>query len=237
VDFWERETWEEEDEFERGQGKKHVTFHRFSLDFLSRIQKQTIIAVALLLVVLSAKYSGDPASSAVMGVFRTALSSTNDYSTALNDLAKGYLGVGQELTTAKSGGIATLPLEGTLVSGFGWQISPLDQEKRYNAGVYLGASLGTYVLNPMAGTVTKTGIDPVWGKYIKLDHGGGVTSLIANLGEVKSKPQQRVNKGEKIATLGFSAAMKRPWLYWEVRRNNQPIDPLSLTGKGAPSKI
>lgn len=227
--------WEEEEDCERSPRKKKLTPRKFSLEFLSKMQKQTIVAVMLFLVVLAAKYSGDPASGAVLGAFRSALSPANDYSTALNDMAKNVFGGGggQLVTAVKNGSALAMPLDGTVASGFGWQTSASDQEKRFNNGIYLAAPLGTQVHAPMTGKVTKMGTDPVLGRYVKIDHGSGLTSLIANLGEFGVNAQQTVNKGDSIGTLGFSAALKRPWLYWEVRRNNQPIDPLSLAGKPA----
>ncbi len=216
--------------------KKNLQNRRFSLDFLSKIQKQTIAAVMLFFVVLASKYSGDPASGTIYAIFGAALSPQNDYSVALNDAAKNLLGSGgNTLAAAAKNGPMQMPVNGSVVSGFGWQVSPLDQKNRYNTGIDVAAPLGSSVQAPMAGTVVKVGSEATLGRYVKIDHGGGLISVLSNLGEVKVKDQQKVNKGDVLGTLGFTAAVQRPWLHWEVRRSNQPLNPQSLVGK--PAKI
>ncbi len=216
--------------------KKNLQDHRFSLDFLSKIQKQTIAAVMLFFVVLAAKYGSDPASGSIYAMFQAALSPQNDYSVALNEAAKSLLGTGgSNLAASSKNGPMQMPVNGTVVSGFGWQVSPLDQKNRYNAGIDVAAPLGSSVQAPMAGTVIAVGSEATLGRYVKIDHGSGLTSVLSNLGEVKVKVQQKVNKGDSLGTLGFTAAVQRPWLHWEVRRSNQPVNPQSLVGQ--PAKI
>ena len=226
--FWTDED-EEEDPYPSTNNKK-LGPRKFSLDFLSKVQKQTIAAVLLFFVVLSAKYDNDLTSGLIYGTFRTALSPQNDYSLVLNEWVKDFAS-GEKLVSATNNGNMLMPVNGNVINGFGWQVSPLDQEKRYNTGIDIAASLGTYVQAPQAGTIVKVGSDAVWGRYVKIDHGNGYTSLLSNFGEVSIKVLQKVKKGDQLGTLGFTAAVKRPWLHWEVRRNNQPVDPQSMTAK------
>lgn len=211
------------DQFYKVPGKRHS----FSLDFLSKTQKQTIAAVLLFFIVLSAKYSGDPASTAVFHSFQAALSQQNDYTVALNQLVQSvFAGGGNSVAVNKSGPIAVLPLSGTVVNRFGWQV--INGQRKYNRGIDIVAPLGTPVLSPLAGRVVNVARDTGYGRFVKIDHGNGLVSLLANFADVSVKTGQWVDKGEQLGTLGFTASYKRPWLHWELRRDNKEIDPESL---------
>lgn len=228
--FWADEDYEQEQK-DFSRNKRAGVPRKFSLDFLTKFQKQSIMAVMLFFMVLAAKYSNDPTANLVFDTVKTALSSQNDYSVALNNWAKGFISGDGLVAAVKSSGEMLAPVNGSVVNKFGWQVSALDQEKRYNAGIDLAASLGTYILAPQAGTVVKVGTDSVLGRYVKLDHGDGYTSVLSNFGEISVKAQQKVKKGDQLGTLGFTAAVKRPWLHWELRKNNQPVDPQTVMAK------
>jgi murein DD-endopeptidase MepM/ murein hydrolase activator NlpD len=228
-----RNHWEddEDDDYKPRSSKPRSPRSRsFSTGFLSKIQKQTIIAVCLFFVVLAAKYNNDFTSGAVYGTFKTALAKDNDYTVALTEVAKGVFGGGggQVIAVNQSGGDLQLPIQGTIVAKFGKQ-SPID--KKPNPGIDISAPLGTNVQAPDSGVVLKVGSDPTLGKYIKLEHGSGLISILSNLGEVKVKLNQKVKKGDSLATLGFSSVIKRPWLHWEVYRGSKSIDPEPLLSK------
>ena len=87
-------------------------------------------------------------------------------------------------------------------------------------------ALGTKVVSPAAGVVTIVGEDSQLGKIVKLDFGDGWTSVLGNLGDITVKQGQRVEKGSAIATVGLSAPLKKPWLHFELRKDNVPVDPL-----------
>lgn len=216
-------------DFKRGARCLKSSPRRFSLDFMSRSQKQTIVAVLLFFIILAAKYGSDPASEAVFGAIRSGLSSKNDYTPVINELAQKVLAgkVSDAVQTTNQIGLLVTPFDGKLVCGFGMQT--LDEKKIINNGIYLEGPLGTTVKAPLDGVVTMVGRDEVLGRYVRVEHGNGVTSLIANLGDCVVKDKQKLKLGDNIGTLGFSAALKKPWLYWEVCRNGKAINPLTLS--------
>ncbi|HEX3015089.1 MAG TPA: M23 family metallopeptidase [Desulfobacteria bacterium] len=229
--------FEDEEEEEKPKcRKRRKELRPFSLDFLSKLQKQTIVAVLLFFIVLAAKYNGDPVSGSVYGLFHTALSGT-DYSVALTNWAKGFAGGGSRNTLTASSGDRPLlmPINGKVAVGFGWQISA-ENKKVFNSGIWIRAPLGSLVQAPLSGVVTRVGRDETLGRYVKIEHANGLTSLVANLAEVSVQPHLKVMTGEQLGTLGFTAAVKQPWLYWEVSRNAQPIDPVPLVAE-QPSKL
>ncbi|MDA8441081.1 MAG: M23 family metallopeptidase [Peptococcaceae bacterium] len=215
-DKWEQD-WD--DELRRGRGRSGRKRRNFSFDFLSKVQKQTVLAVLLLFVVLSAKYSHDAASVLIFKTFQVALAPTNDYSVALNQLTRGIMGVEKTVPAAQTGPDAIMPVQGTVVVKFGIGSS---------RGVDLAAPLGTVVVAPMAGTVTVVGNDADRGLYVKIDHGAGLVSLLANFAQLEVRQGQKVDKGSALGMLGLTASYKRPWVHWEVWRANTPIDPQSL---------
>lgn len=228
-----RVEWDDEEEdyepYQRSSRSRPPRSRKFSVNFLSKTQKQTIAAVCLFFVVLSAKYNHDGASGAVYAAFKTALARDNDYTVALSEMARGVFGGGEGKVVAvnRSGENYLLPVEGNIVGRFG---KPRIQDKRPNPGIDIAASLGSKVQAPGDGVVLKVGTDIQLGRYIKLEHGNGLVSIIANLGEVKVKAGQKITKGDTIGSLGFSSAIKRPWLHWEVYNGSQTVDPESLLG-------
>ena len=237
-DFWSkkdgddsREGSREGNQYRPIKGKKMDPSRKFSLDFLSKFQKQSIAAVLLFFVVLAAKYNGDITSTLVLDTFKGALSAQSDYSMALSDWVRDFA-VGDKLVSGLKGREAFLaPVSGTVVNRFGWQVSGSNKQKVYNTGIDLAAPLGSTIQAPQDGKVSKVGIDAVRGKYITIEHSNGYSSFLGNFAQVGVKAQQQVKKGDPLGTLGLTSAVKRPWFFWEVLKNNQPIDPETLFSK------
>ncbi|MSO89819.1 MAG: hypothetical protein EXQ89_07640 [Rhodospirillaceae bacterium] len=80
-------------------------------------------------------------------------------------------------------------------------------------------------LHPMQGIVAFAGPFRQYGEILILDHGDGYHSLIAGLARVDSVPGQWVAAGEPIGVMGRPNGGV-PSLYVELRRREQPINPL-----------
>ena len=87
-------------------------------------------------------------------------------------------------------------------------------------------ALGSPVVSPAAGVVTTVGQDAQLGKIIKLDFGDGWTSVLGNFGDISVVKGQKVTKGSALGTVGLSAPIKKPWLHFELRKDNVPVNPL-----------
>ena len=119
------------------------------------------------------------------------------------------------------------PLSGPVMAGFGEKGNGVTNALgTVHSGIDVGSSLGTPVLSPAAGVVTLVGEDPQLGKIVKVDLGDGWTTIMGNLGDISVENGQRVEKGEVLGKVGLSAPLKKPWLHFELRKDNQPLNPI-----------
>ena len=194
-------------------------------------QKRSILAAMLFLLVFFSANSSDPFSKTIHAVYQSAMDSGNYYA-SLNGMAKDALSIGGIATKsvpvdAKMLGQFLPPLSGQVVAKFGEK-----GEGGSNAvgsihnGIDVESALGTPVVSPATGVVTSVGVDPQLGKILKVDLGDGWTTVLGNLGDISVQQGQRIEKGEVLGTVGLSAPLKKPWLHFELRKNNQPVNPL-----------
>lgn len=97
-------------------------------------------------------------------------------------------------------------------------------------GVFIAAGAGQPVRAVADGVVAYADWLRGYGNLIILDHGGGYLTVYANADSLLREPQQRVRAGETIATTGTSGNMGRSGLYFEIRHNGEPLDPLRWIG-------
>ncbi|MEV4114733.1 M23 family metallopeptidase, partial [Nonomuraea sp. NPDC049695] len=86
--------------------------------------------------------------------------------------------------------------------------------------------LGTPALASAAGTVIETvSGHPGYGNYVRVDHGGGWTSLVAHLDRITSTKGQQVNAGQELGKVGTTGNSTGPHLHYEQEADgvNQPV--------------
>lgn len=189
-------------------------------------QKRTILAALLFLMVFFSANSSDRGSLAVHSIYRSAMDSGNYY-TALNSMAKEALSLGgvpneSVAVDLKMKGKFVPPISGPVMAGFG----DVGSDDSVHQGIDVGSALGIPVVTPASGVVTLVGEDPQVGKVVKVDFGDGWTTVLGNLGEISVQKGQRIEKGQAVGTIGLSAPLKKPWLHFELRKNNQPVNPI-----------
>lgn len=114
-----------------------------------------------------------------------------------------------------------MPVSGRLVSGFGTQ-SPTG----LTTGVTLAPTAGAQVVSPADGRVAFAGPYRGYGTIVIVEHDGGWTTLVTNLGRIAATVGEKVVQGSPIGTAGPG----RPVLTVELRRDGAPVNPLEQQG-------
>lgn len=111
-------------------------------------------------------------------------------------------------------------------SSFGWRRHPITGRHKLHEGMDFSAPTGTPILAASGGIVTEARYVTGYGKLIEISHGDGLvtryahaSSLVAGLGDV-------VEKGQLIARVGATGRTTGAHLHFEVRLENQPLDPM-----------
>ncbi|MFQ5746806.1 MAG: M23 family metallopeptidase [Gemmatimonadota bacterium] len=99
-------------------------------------------------------------------------------------------------------------------------------------GMDIAIPIGSYVRASGGGVVVEAGSDEVYGRYIRIDHGGGVSSLYAHNSWLFRARGDTVERGEIIALSGDTGRSTAPHLHLEVDRDGSPVDPLDYLGRG-----
>ncbi|MGR2738612.1 murein hydrolase activator EnvC family protein [Billgrantia sp. Q4P2] len=94
----------------------------------------------------------------------------------------------------------------------------------YN-GILIEAREGTPVAAVHAGRVVFADWMRGFGNLLIIDHGDNVMTLYAHLQRFSAEVGQAVTRGDVLGTVGTSGGHSTPALYFEVRRNGDPIDP------------
>lgn len=117
------------------------------------------------------------------------------------------------------------PVQGSLAKQFGWQVS--DGTKSFSSGVQIIAPTGSDVHVVADGRIemVSSGAD---GSLIIVDHSNGWRSIYHNLEQHQVQVGQFVKAGEIIAKLAKKGSAAHSELLFEITRNGQPIDPLTV---------
>ncbi len=120
------------------------------------------------------------------------------------------------------------PLSGTLLAGYGGRMP----DGRSSNGVLIGAATGTQVRAVADGTVVFAEWMTGYGMILIVDHGNGAMSLYAHCEALLKSAGDVVRRGDAVATVGNSGGQGQPALYFELRRNGQPVNPAGFLQRG-----
>lgn len=124
-------------------------------------------------------------------------------------------------------GRLSLPVQGEIVARFG---SPHGTEAGVNGpswkGILIRAPAGTDVHAVAAGRVIFADWLRGFGNLLILDHGEGFLSVYGYNATLLRSVGENVGRGEAIAEVGSSGGNTEPGLYFELRYEGRPMDPL-----------
>ena len=113
------------------------------------------------------------------------------------------------------------PLNGQIVVYFGQKKAGVVESN----GIEIKGKLGNPIGASKGGTVIYANAFQGLGKVVMIDYGGGIIGVYGNLLAIKVGLNSRVSAGQTIGVLGLSSD-KEPNLYYELRANLRPIDPI-----------
>lgn len=95
-------------------------------------------------------------------------------------------------------------------------------------GLDIAVPTDSYVRAAGAGTVVDVGEDPVYGRFVVIDHGDGYTTLYGHASLNLVTRGEQVRQNEVIALSGSTGRSTAPHLHFEVLLNGEAVDPLTL---------
>ncbi len=121
----------------------------------------------------------------------------------------------------KSGKGFVWPLKGMVVSNFGAKDGGLR-----NDGINIRAPRGTPVRAAENGVVAYAGNEiRGFGNLLLIKHSGGYVTAYAHNDALLVRRGQKVNRGQKISTVGATGTVANPQLHFEIRKGRRPQDP------------
>lgn len=116
-----------------------------------------------------------------------------------------------------------LPVRGELANQFG---AARDDTGAQWKGLFIRTATGETVHAIADGRVVYADWLRGFGNLLILDHGGGYMSLYANNEGLFRQVGENVRGGEPLASVGASGGHAESGLYFELRRDGKPFDPL-----------
>ena len=119
----------------------------------------------------------------------------------------------------------TLP-SGLPIQGFISQDFEVVDNSRYHPGIDIACAEGTPVLATAAGEVVYAAFDSTYGYMVVVQHNDSVMTLYGHNKELLVEPGNKVLAGSRVALSGSTGKSTAPHLHYEIRVNDEPIDPM-----------
>ncbi|MGH7834158.1 MAG: murein hydrolase activator EnvC family protein [Candidatus Binatia bacterium] len=123
------------------------------------------------------------------------------------------------------------PVRGEVVEGFGKTKHPDFSAEFFRKGIDIEAPLGEAVKAVEGGNVIFADRFSGYGKMVIIDHGQRYYTVYAHLSEILKSAGQAVQKGDAIGQVGDSDSLRGARLYFEIRKDGKPLDPVSWLRK------
>jgi murein DD-endopeptidase MepM/ murein hydrolase activator NlpD len=118
------------------------------------------------------------------------------------------------------------PVHGLLGNGYGWRRDPFTGMRDFHQGLDLVAPIGTKVVAPADGIVTRVGQSGGFGNSIFVSHGYGIITRYGHLSAYNVKVGQRVKRGDVIGMVGSTGRSTGPHLHYELLVHQRNVDPI-----------
>lgn len=111
-------------------------------------------------------------------------------------------------------------------SSYGQRLHPILQEYRHHSGVDLPGQMGEPVHSVANGRVIATGEASTIGKFIKIKHAYGFTTLYGHLSRIDVNRMDSIHIGQEIGLVGSTGRSTGPHLHYGITKNGIEQNPL-----------
>jgi murein DD-endopeptidase MepM/ murein hydrolase activator NlpD len=123
--------------------------------------------------------------------------------------------------------------EASVSSPFGYRPDPFLGRPALHPGVDLVQAYGGEIYSTAAGRVVHAGPLGGYGNMVEVDHGNGLATRYGHMSEVQVTEGQEVKAGAALGRIGSTGRSTGPHLHYEVRVNDEPVDPERFLEAGA----
>ncbi len=128
-----------------------------------------------------------------------------------------------------------LPVNGYITDGFGMRRNPFNGEGReVHEGLDIAVDFGTPVAATADGLVIYAAPHAGYGNLVIVYHSNGITSRYGHLSRIAVEAGQRVKRGDQVGNVGSTGRSTGPHVHYEIRENDQSVDPLRYAGQTNP---
>ncbi len=159
------------------------------------------------------------------------------------DLNKRFLEVEQESKNtpkvslgngfSKMKGSLDWPVHGKIIEGYGVKYVESLKTEIYNKGIKIDVQGDGFVRAVYDGVVKYIDWIKGYGNLIIIAHDDNYYTIYANIDDVMVKSGQKVQKGEKIGIIDVDIKEVQHYLYFEIRKNNNALNPQEWLKKEA----
>lgn len=118
------------------------------------------------------------------------------------------------------------PVAGDATDGFGGRSNPFGGGSfELHSGQDINAEHGDEVVAAANGRVVFADWHGGYGQLVTVDHGGGLTTRYAHLSKIEVRVGAQIARGQRIGAVGSTGRSTGPHLHYEVRINDEPVNP------------
>jgi septal ring factor EnvC (AmiA/AmiB activator) len=118
------------------------------------------------------------------------------------------------------------PAEGKIAIPYGSQKDPQFDTPVFRNGIHIETDASADARSIYAGKVIFAEWFKGFGQLVIVNHGSGYHSLYGNLSEIFSHVGDIIKENQVIGKVGMSGILNAPGLYFEIRYNGKPLDPV-----------
>ncbi len=112
-----------------------------------------------------------------------------------------------------------------MTSPFGWREHPISGAEDFHRGVDIAAASGSGIYASLPGRVAEVDSSPIYGNYITLDHGGGLTTTYCHCDSIAAPLGANLRRGELVALVGSTGISTGPHVHFEISKDGRYYNP------------